>query len=236
MLADLIRGYVISACFLYVFYGSTVLILAAALLPAVFLAKEMKRRRKEKDGEELLLQFKDCIMAVSASLETGYSMENAMREAEKEMKRLYGAESSMALELSRMVRQLELNRPVDEVWREFADRNPREDIVVFAQIFYIARRMGGDLTAVILRTSDTIGDKLGVREEIVTLTASVKLQNRIMSLMPLGLILYMNAGAGGFLDILYTTALGRVIMTVCLGLYLAALYLADKISGIEVGL
>lgn len=46
----------------------------------------------------------------------------------------------------------------------------------------------------------------------------------------------MNAGAGGFLDILYTTALGRVIMTVCLGLYLAALYLADKISGIEVGL
>ena len=96
MLADLIRGYVISACFLYVFYGSTVLILAAALLPAVFLAKEMKRRRKEKDGEELLLQFKDCIMAVSASLETGYSMENAMREAEKEMKRLYGAESSMA--------------------------------------------------------------------------------------------------------------------------------------------
>lgn len=235
-MTDLMKGYLISTGFLYVFYGNTALILAAALPPAAFLAKEMKRRRKEKDGEELLLQFKDCIMAVSASLETGYSMENAMREAEKEMKRLYGAESPMALELSRMVRQLELNRPVDEVWQEFADCNPKEDIIVFAQIFHIVRRMGGDLTAVIRRTSDTIGDKLGVREEIVTLTASVKLQNRIMSLMPLGIILFMNAGSGGFLDILYTTAIGRVIMTACLGLYLAALYLADKISGIEVGL
>ena len=87
-------------------------------------------------------------MAVSPPWETSYSMENVRcGKPEEEMKRLYRQESSMALELSHMVRQLELDRPLDEgMAGNSADHAVKGDIVVFSQIFYITEGWEGEET------------------------------------------------------------------------------------------
>ena len=42
--------------------------------------------QKEK---EFQLQFKEAILAVSSAMNIGYSVENAFREAQKELKKIY---------------------------------------------------------------------------------------------------------------------------------------------------
>ena len=68
----------------------------------------------------------------------------------------------------------------------------------------------------------TITEKLRVREEIVTLITAKQLEETIMAFIPAGIILYLNFAFDGFLDVLYDGVPGRVVMTVCLAVYAAA--------------
>lgn len=99
----------------------------------------------------------------------------------------------------------------------------------------IARRSGGRLVSIIERTVQIMGDRSQVKEEIQTLTASKRFEQRIMNLIPVLMVLYIDWTSPGFFKVMYTTLLGRVLMTGCLLVYLASVWLAQKILDIEVG-
>lgn len=55
-----------------------------------------------------------------------------------------------------------------------------------------------------------------------------------MSLMPAGIILYLQLTSPGFLQVLYGNAFGIFAMTVCLGIYILSYWMGKKIVDIEV--
>lgn len=55
-----------------------------------------------------------------------------------------------------------------------------------------------------------------------------------MSAIPYAIIGYMSLSFPEFMDSLYGNVLGRGVMTVCLGIYLAAYYLGVRLIRIEV--
>ena len=97
-----------------------------------------------------------------------------------------------------------------------------------------AKRTGGDLLKVIRMTSQSIGDKTGIQREIRTVVAAKKLEANIMSTIPVLIILYVWFSMPGFLEPMYTTLVGRIVMTVTLGFYVAAILLLRKIVDINV--
>ena len=66
------------------------------------------------------MQFREAIRSLSAALNVGYSVENAMREAFRDLQLLYEKEDYIIREFRYMLRQLEMNLPVENVWKEFA--------------------------------------------------------------------------------------------------------------------
>ena len=77
--------------------------------------------------------------------------------------------------------------------------------------------------------------KAGVeQEDILTATASRRMEQRLMRAIPVLLVFYMELTSPGFFQVLYTTALGRLIMTCCLGAYFTACKLAELFLEIEV--
>ena len=64
--------------------------------------------------------------------------------------------------------------------------------------------------------------------------AAKKSEQMIMSLMPAGIILYLQLASPGFLDILYGNPFGICAMTVCLTVYGAAYWMGKRIVEIEV--
>ena len=59
-------------------------------------------------------------------------------------------------------------------------------------------------------------------------------KERIMNLIPLGILLFVRLTNPGFLDVMYATWLGRGMMSVCLALYGGAFLLAERIVDIKV--
>jgi len=73
-----------------------------------------------------------------------------------------------------------------------------------------------------------------VKKEIEATLAAKKSEQMIMSLMPAGIILYLQLASPGFLDILYGNPFGICAMTVCLTVYGAAYWMGKRIVEIEV--
>lgn len=205
------------------------------LIPVGFFPRYFCRYWKRKRIMELEVQFKEAIQMLSASLSAGYSVENAIVSCLKELKLMYGPNGLITMELAYMVRQMGMNRPIEALMSEFAARSGLEEVENFARIFGIAKRSGGRLVPIISHTVQVMNDRFQVKEELRTLTASRKFEQKIMSLMPFLIILYIDGTSPGFFMVMYTTLMGRLIMTGCLGVYVLSCWLSERILDIQVG-
>lgn len=197
----------------------------------------LKRERKQKivqRKEQLSLEFKETMQAVSGALMAGYSIENAFKEAQKEIHQLYGQTSYMEKELEQMNAKLALNQPLEELLMDFSNRSGLEDVESFCQVFVFAKRGGGNFVKIIKATVGQISDKLEIKREISTMIASKKLEQKIMQAVPVFILFYLDLTSPEFLQVLYQNPFGILVMTVCLLLYIAAMFLAEKIVNISV--
>ncbi len=217
----------------YLFYHSAVISLCSS--PLVFyLIKLIREERGRKVRWELQLQFKDGLQSLSDALSAGYSIENGFREAITDLSLLYPKEADILMEFRHIYRQLGLNKNIEEMVLDFGIRSGSEDILTFAEVLSTAKRTGGDLLKVIRMTSQSIGDKTDIQREIRTVVAAKKLEANIMSTIPVLIILYLWFSMPGFLEPMYTTLVGRIVMTVTLGFYVAAVLLLRKIVDINI--
>ena len=72
-----------------------------------------------------------------------------------------------------------------------------------------------------------------MKEEILTMTASRRFEQNIMNIAPLLVVVYIDLTNPGFFTVMYTTIVGRIVMTVCLAAYLFSVRLSMKILSIE---
>ena len=79
-----------------------------------------------------------------------------------------------------------------------------------------------------------MGEKIDVEREITTLVSGKKLELKIMTMIPLGMVLYMKISFPEFLDVLYGNIAGVIIMSICLLVYVVAYELGRRIVEIEV--
>lgn len=217
----------------YFFYQSW--IACIFLFPVfVFLIREKKRELAKKRRQELSLQFKDLVLALSANVKAGYSMENALRESCRDMELLYSADSPVCMEVKHMLRGLENNVVLEKLLYDLGVRSHVPDIMQFADVFLIAKRSGGNLTEILEKTAAIIEQKIETDKEIQLMISSKKLEQKIMNVVPFLIIFYIGTTSKGFFDVLYHNAVGVAVMTGCLLFYGAAYLFSKRIVEIEV--
>lgn len=199
-----------------------------------FLFREWMEDQAHKKETEFQTQFLDSIQALSVALKTGYSVENAIAEAGKNMESQYTKESRIAKEYKRMTREIRMNQPAGTVMEAFSERVRQEDVEDFVSVFASAKKSGGDSIGIIRNAVDVITRKIDTEKEIDTILSAKKLEFKIMSVIPLFLILYMKLTFHSFFHVLYVCTAGRIVMSGCLILYLAAYFLGKRWTRIRV--
>lgn len=126
-----------------------------------------------------------------------------------------------------------MNKTVEECLAELAGRTGIEDVENFSEIFQTAKRTGGDIIKIIQQTGKNIGERIEIQREMETVIAQKKMEANIMSIVPLGIILYMWVASPGFLDPLYHNVFGCILMTVVLVVYILSYLLMKKIVDIQ---
>ncbi len=180
------------------------------------------------------IQFKDMVLSVAANQKAGYSIENAFRESYRDMEMLYGAKGLICVEIRYIMAGLENNVVLEKLLYSLGMRSHEPDIMQFADVFYIAKRSGGNMTDILAKTAAVIEQKIETDKEIQLMVSAKKMEQRIMNAVPFLIILYVSSTSRGFFDVLYHNPVGVAVMTVCLGFYGAAYRLSKRIVEIEV--
>lgn len=224
---------VLSALVAWLLYKSTWGMFSGLIIYPLY-RKAYQKKCIEKQQRELLVQFKDMILSVSAALLSGYAIENAWKEAEKEIRELYGEQSYMAVELREMNTGIRMNQSVEQMFYEFALRSRSEDIMNFAEVFRFAKRSGGNFGKILHRAAMRISEKQEIEQEIQTVIAGKRMEQTVMNVIPVGILGYMNVTSGDFMEPLYGNLFGVFVMTISLIAYLGALLLAKKMMQIKI--
>ena len=216
----------------YLFYES--LIAFFFLLPSIIVIYKSQNKKFIKKKQELLrAEFKDFCIVLSNNLKVGYSFENALKNSINESKELCKDNSKLLRELMIVINKVQINVPVEVAFMEFAKKTNIEEIVIFAEILSITKRSSGNVVEVIKNTLESITMKIELKREIGVIFASKKFEQKIMNIIPFVIICYVKLTSPGMMDVMYSTLLGRILMTVCLLIFIIALLLSEKIMDME---
>jgi tight adherence protein B len=140
----------------------------------------------------------------------------------------------MYKELHQINAAVRMSRPLEKMLTEFAERSGCEDIMSFAEVFSFAKRSGGNYVEIIRTTVQKLSDRIEVEREIQTELAGKRFEGRIMDIMPVLIIAYLNVTSGEFMSVLYGNPAGVAVMSGALGLYIGAILLSERMMNIRV--
>ncbi len=227
-------GYGAAFLLMEIFYDSWLLALAGGFL-CVFFLPEYKGHLQQKRQALLVAQFRDMLVAISASVAAGRPMNRALQDAEDSLRLVYKEDSPLVEELQQINHRIAHNRESEEILlKDLAQRSGLEDLRAFAEVYALCRHLGGDMTQVITETTAILTEKMRILREIHTLTAQKQLEGRIITIMPIGVIACLNIFSPDYLEVLYTTLTGRLVMTIALGGIVFAHVLTGRILAIEI--
>lgn len=218
----------------FIFYRSH--IISILFLPLAFFypgirTKEIINKRRC----ELNIQFKDMLYSLSSSLSAGKSVEKAFGEILNDLAILYpNPDTDILKEVRYIIKKLELNETIETALSDFARRARLDDIDNFTDVFHTCKRAGGNLVQVIGNTTNIINDKIEIQQEIDTLLAERRMEQKILNILPVGLVLLLSISAADYIEPVFNTAAGKIVMSISLLLLAGAYLISRKIMNIKV--
>lgn len=218
----------------YLFYKSlmlsAVLMFTGCLFPRIRTGQIIARRRNQ-----LTIQFKDLLYSLSSAISVGKSLETGLKDALTDLRVIYPDENTDIIrEVEYIVRGLNMNETLEDMFTQFAERAHIEDIASFVDVFVTCKRTGGDLMEVIRSTSNTIGDKIETKMEIQTMIGEKKTEFNVLMVMPVAMIFVLTYTAGDYMAPVFTTIAGRIAMTAAILMFALAYKVGSKIMKIEI--
>ena len=217
----------------YLFFNN-VFISAVGLPWGIVVFRKCADRKCKKMQKRLNEEFKNMLLALSANMAAGYSMEKAFIPVYQEMKGIYQGRSYIQAELKIIISGLEMSTDISKLLNDFAERSGLDDIKEFARVSAVAGRSGGNFIKMMKKMVQTIEGRLEVEDEIDTMITSKRMEYNMMSAMPFAIILYMRICNPGYMDALYGNILGAAAMFICLVIIILAIAWGQKITNIQI--
>jgi tight adherence protein B len=152
-------------------------------------------------------QLPDVLGVMAGSLQSGFSLPQALDAVIREDTQPIAGEFSRALAETRIGGELET--ALDRV----AERMGSKDLRWSVEAIRIQRSVGGNLVEVLRTTGDTMRERASVRRHVRALSAEGRLSAYILVALPILVGGWLFLIRGAYMRPLYTTPLGLVMLT-----------------------
>ncbi len=218
----------------YIFYKSFLISFIFMIIPFLF-KKSYEDYICKKRKLELTNQFKDMLYTLSSSIASGKQLRESLKESEISLNIIYGEQAYIVRELKEINRRIEVSKEDEnKLLIDFANRTGIEDIENFADICTICKKTGADLNNMILKTSTLLTEKMNIEKDIKAIVVQKKYESKIISLMPIFIILFLNVTSPDYLDTMYYTLQGKIIMTLALMVSAFSYKMMERLTEIKI--
>lgn len=219
---------------LFIFYKILIISIIGGLLVGVAYIFVAEQGAIQKRKTRLRVQFFDLLEAMSVAMRAGNPMLKALQSARDDLTMIYQENSDIIVELDIIILKFNNAVPLSNAFSDFAERSGLEDIASFASIYATIEGKSSRADEIIKETQQIIADKMEIEMEIDTMMTAAKSEVNIMLFMPLVILAVIGYAGAGFMDTIYTTAVGRIVSTGGLVVFIISFILARKFSSVKV--
>jgi tight adherence protein B len=196
---------------------------AGFLLPVLFLKFAASRRAAKFEG-----QLPDVLTLVASSLQTGFSLLQALDAVARD------ADEPSAKEFSRALAETRIGTDLNESLEHLADRMDSKNLRWTGMAIEIQRQVGGNLAETLRTTATTLRDRQALSRHVKALSAEGKLSAYILIGLPIGAFFYMLGVNKPYVALLWTEPMGWAMLAMGLVQMAFGCFWMSKVVKVEV--
>lgn len=197
--------------------------IVAILLGFLLLALRIRRRRKKFTN-----QLGDMLTMVANALRAGFSFMQAFELISREM------DAPMGKEVRLVVNEVNLGNTLETALDNMQKRVASPDFELVVTAVLIQRQVGGDLAQILDTISETIEERIRMRQEVMTLTAQGRASALVVSCIPIGVAAALSVLNPNYLKPLLETEIGRMFIVGAVILQLIGFIIIHRIVDIRI--
>ena len=228
-----LSGFVIGFLVIFIFYKIVLLSISGGFAFGVTNIFSAANSSVRKRIIRLRSQFFDMLEAMAVAMRAGNPVLKSLQSAREDLILMYPEGSDIITEIDIIVGRFNNAVPLSEAFSDLAVRSGLEDIVSFASIYATIEGKSGRADEIVRETQQIIADKMEIEMEIDTLMTAAKTEVNIMLLMPLVILGVIGYAGAGFMDVIYTTGVGRIVSTGGLAVLIISFFLSRKFSNVK---
>ncbi|MEW6093167.1 MAG: type II secretion system F family protein [Chloroflexota bacterium] len=197
-----------------------------AFLPRIYVRRQQTKRLLRFND-----QLPDMLNLMVNGLRAGFSTLQAMEAVSKELP------PPICDEFRRVVQEMQLGIPMEKALANLLRRIPSEDLDFVVTSINVQREVGGNLAEIMDIISYTIRERIRIKGEIRVLTSQVSYSGKILSMMPVFLVIVLYFLNREYILELFTPQnilCGSIALGTAAILIVVGYFVMTKISQIEV--
>ncbi len=214
----------------YIFYRHDVL---ASITAIIFLTslKQFRLWKQKRYSAKVISEFLTINRMLIAELHAGKSVAMAYRSIHRRLvEENNNYNSNMRKELATWCKKMDAGMSIMEILKSFNEKYQDERIQQFYTMLEVSIENGASLLEVIEMTDRVIKDRLQIERELSILVSEKKLEQKILSISPLFLLLFLQTVSYDFIAPLYESFAGRIVMTIALTVFICCYFWSKKMT------
>jgi len=203
--------------------GAALGALLGFIFPGLFLKFAASRRSKKFEN-----QLPDVLTLVASSLQTGFSLLQALDGVARD------ADEPSAKEFSRALAETRIGADLTVSLEHLADRMDSKNLRWTGMAIDIQRQVGGNLAETLRNTAATVRDRQALGRHVKALSAEGRMSAYILIALPIGMFCYMLLVNRSYVSLLWTSIIGMGMLGGAVLSLLVGVFWMNKVVKVEV--
>lgn len=190
------------------------MLIIGIFIPPLFIGQAAKKRKVL-----FTKQLNDALVIICNCLRSGFTFRYSLQRV------AYDLPEPISTEFKRVVREVNLGMKMEDSLASLAERMSSKELMMINSAVIIQQRTGGNLADIISKVSETINDRIKIRNIIRTLSAQGKMSGVIVGGLPIFIALILMIVSpiylvGFFVDPIGILLMGIAIVSESIGFYM----------------
>jgi tight adherence protein B len=186
------------------------------------------RYKKQKRIREFEAQFPDALDILTNALRAGLALPAAIQVVAEELPDPVASEFEILFEENRLGLDMKI------ALHKMAERVDSAELHLFVTAVIVQRETGGNLAEILQGTAAVIRDRFRILGDVRSLTAQARLSGLVLTLLPVGLAVFILVVAPEYLGELLDDPIGRYLIGAAVFLQIAGFLIMRRIVDIKV--
>jgi len=198
------------------------------LLFAAVGAEALLRIRHQRRLARFNAQLPTILLSLANAMRAGQGIVQALARVAD------NAPPPIGPDISRMLNEVKLGRPIDEALESWTARYDNEDLTIAVASIRVALKTGSSLADMLDTIADTIAERVRIERDVRVRTSQVRMSAWVVSLLPVALGIFLAFLEPSYFGPMIHSGIGITLLAIAAGMLLIGIGLIRRVASVRV--